>query len=67
MGGKEGKSLGGATFVDGCTFARPFHLVAIDRRNRLRMISPVTVTCISRDGSGKSAKIEIEAARATMQ
>ena len=57
-------------FVDGCEFARPFHLVVIDARgsvgvvrygvsdigqvcsgpakaNRLRMISPPTVTCIS--------------------
>ena len=31
------------------------------------MMSPVVVTCISADGSGKSAKIEITAAKATMQ
>ena len=35
--------------------------------NRLRMIPPLTVTCISSDGCGKAAKIEIVAAKATMQ
>ena len=37
------------------------------RTNRLRMIPPLVVTCISSEGSGKSAKIEIVAAAATMQ
>ena len=36
-------------------------------QQRGRMISPVTVTCISSDGSGKSAKIEITAAKPVMQ
>jgi hypothetical protein len=31
------------------------------------MIPPLTVTCISSDGRGTSAKIEIVAARAAMQ
>ena len=35
--------------------------------NRLRMISPLTVACIGSDGCGKSAKIEIVAARETVQ
>jgi hypothetical protein len=33
------------------------------KANRLKMIPPLTVTAISSDGSGKSAKIEIVAAR----
>ena len=37
------------------------------KANRLRMIPPLTVTAISSDGCGNSAKIEIVAARATMQ
>ncbi|MET4034934.1 MULTISPECIES: hypothetical protein [unclassified Bradyrhizobium] len=37
------------------------------RTNRLRMIPPLTVTCISADGTGKSAKIEIVAPAPTMQ
>jgi hypothetical protein len=77
-------------FVDGCRFARPFHLVVIDARgsvsvsrygikdveqvcsgpskaNRLKMIPPLVVTAISGDGIGRSARIEIVAAGATMQ
>jgi hypothetical protein len=34
-----------------------------ERANRLKLISPLTVTCISGDGRGRSARIEIEAAR----
>jgi hypothetical protein len=37
------------------------------KANRLNMIPPLTVTCISPDGCGRSAKIEIVAARPTMQ
>jgi hypothetical protein len=37
------------------------------RANRLRMIPPLIATVISSDGYNKSAKIEIVAARATMQ
>ena len=37
------------------------------KANRLRMISPLTVTAISGDDCGKSAKIEITTARPTMQ
>jgi hypothetical protein len=36
------------------------------RANRLRMIPPLIATVISSDGVGKSAKIEIVAARETM-
>jgi len=36
--------------------------------NRLNLIPPLTVTCISSEGSGKSVAITVEAARApTMQ
>jgi hypothetical protein len=37
------------------------------RTNRLRMIPPLVVTCISPDGCGKSAKIEVVPAAPTMQ
>jgi hypothetical protein len=38
------------------------------RATNLRMISPITVTAISSDGSGgKSAKITVEKARVVMQ
>ena len=37
------------------------------KANRLKMIPPLIVNVISSDGCGKSAKIEIVAARATMQ
>jgi hypothetical protein len=37
------------------------------KANRLKMIPPLVVTVISSDGCGRSAKIEIEAARETMQ
>lgn len=37
------------------------------KANRLKMIPPLIATAISADGVGKSAKIEIVAARATMQ
>ena len=35
--------------------------------NRLRMLPPLVVSVISADGCGKAAKIEVVAARATMQ
>ena len=77
-------------FVEGCRFARPFHLVVIDARgtvsvtryghagveqicsgpakaNRLPLMPPPPVTAISSDGVGRSAKITVEAERATMQ
>jgi hypothetical protein len=77
-------------FVEGCGFARPFHLLVIDARgtasvtrygragveqvcsgpakaNRLKMIPPLVATVISSDGVGRTAKIEIIEARATMQ
>lgn len=37
------------------------------KTNRLRMIPPLVVTCISPDGVARSAKIETVAARVTMQ
>jgi hypothetical protein len=37
------------------------------KANRLKMIPPLTVTAISSDGVGRSAKITVEAERATMQ
>ncbi len=37
------------------------------KANRLRMLPPLVVTCISSDACGKSAKITVEAARVTMQ
>jgi|KBSMisStandDraft_5_1062788.scaffolds.fasta_scaffold933416_2 hypothetical protein len=37
------------------------------KANRLKMLSPLIVNVISSDGCGKSAKIEIVAAKATMQ
>ncbi|MGY4369217.1 hypothetical protein ACVW1A_005282 [Bradyrhizobium sp. LB1.3] len=37
------------------------------KANRLNMIPPLVVTCISPDGTGRSAKIEVVAARETMQ
>jgi hypothetical protein len=38
------------------------------KANRLKMIPPLTVACLSSDGCGKSAKIEIiEATRGVMQ
>lgn len=37
------------------------------KANRLRMIAPLTVTVISSDGLGRSARITVEAERATMQ
>jgi hypothetical protein len=37
------------------------------RTNRLRMIAPLVVTCVASDGTGRSAKIEVVAARETMQ
>jgi hypothetical protein len=37
------------------------------KANRLKMLPPLTVTCISSDGVGRSAKITVEAARGTMQ
>jgi hypothetical protein len=37
------------------------------KANRLRVIPPLTVTAISADGLGRSAKITVEAERATMQ
>ena len=37
------------------------------KANRLRVIPPLVVTAISSDGVGKSAKIEIVAARGRMQ
>jgi len=35
--------------------------------NRLRMLPPLVVTCISSDGVGRSAKIEVVAVAPTMQ
>ena len=35
--------------------------------NRLRMLPPLVVTCVSLDGVGKSARITVEAATPTMQ
>ena len=37
------------------------------KANRLRMIPPLTMACLSSDGGGKSARIEIVAARETVQ
>ena len=37
------------------------------KANWLRMIPPLVVTCISSDGVGRSAKIEVVEARETMQ
>ena len=37
------------------------------KANRLRMIPPLIATVISSDGVGRSAKITVEAERATMQ
>jgi len=37
------------------------------KANRLKMIPPLIVSVISSDGCGKSAKIEVVAAKATMQ
>lgn len=37
------------------------------KANRLRMIPPLTVAAICSDGLGRSAKITVEAERATMQ
>jgi len=37
------------------------------KANRLKMISPLTVTCIGSDGCGKQANITAVAARETMQ
>ena len=45
----------------------PLRAASPMRANRLRMLPPLTVTAISSDGVGKSAKIEIVAARATAQ
>jgi hypothetical protein len=56
-------------FVEGCGFERPFHLVVIDARGTASVTrygpkQPLTVTAISSDGVGRSAKIEVvEAAR----
>lgn len=35
--------------------------------NRLKMIPPLTLTAISRDGCGRSVVITVEAARVTVQ
>jgi hypothetical protein len=37
------------------------------KANRLKMLAPLTVMCISSDGVGRSAKITVEAERATLQ
>jgi hypothetical protein len=69
-------------FVDGCGFIDARGTASVTRYcphgidqicsgpakgNRLRMLSPLTVTCISSDGVGRSAKIEIVEAAPTMQ
>jgi hypothetical protein len=79
------------SFVEGCGFGRPFHLIAIDARGsvsvtcygsrggseqicsgpwrstRFKLILPVTLTCISAEGCGRSIKIAVEPVRVTMQ
>jgi hypothetical protein len=37
------------------------------KATRFKMISPLTLTCISSEGCGRSIRIAVEAARPTMQ